>query len=433
MKLDSTDTLINLVNNLAAVAPTMLAKREPLFDPTLLSHWLGKNLAFELLSALNEVRIELVPKYAEDRLLVNAFWDELICQTVADHQLYFDGSKATFDLIKAFGNRWKTPLSKFEVIYSLDYLRIGESPITILGVEFFTPSDADITERAIPKSAVDRWRKHVNTLTLAVVKVDASSSNTAFETGKEQLVDALVLLKASALCGLAGTLLPEEFVQWKLSGHYIVNPISVETPTHRVWGIQDQFGPIVRNLSSEIEKGIDTLGINLLCDIPKDVRERVTRALNWVAHSATHDTDDYRLVDLCTALEILLLPEGRRTVNKGTVIALRYNLIGGDLNPSAVKWMYDRRNDVIHGDPLPVVRQQDTWDLRLVCYPTIRKLVYASVKRPDLIRLEDLMASVETKERLEKFLGLVDMGIYEGSLLHQLVKEAEKKLKKITC
>ena len=71
-----------------------------------------------------------------------------------------------------------------------------------------------------------------------------------------------------------------------------------------------------------------------------------------ISHSLSHESDDHRLVDLCTALEILLIPEGRREPSKGTVIALRYKLLGGHLNASAIKWLYDRRNDVIHGGPV---------------------------------------------------------------------------------
>ena len=119
--------------------------------------------------------------------------------------------------------------------------------------------------------------------------------------------------------------------------------------------------------------------------------------LYWIAHSTTHEADDHKFVDLCTALEILLLPEGQGVKTKGTVIALRYNLLGGDLNPPAVKRMYDRRNDVIHGSRLPVVGPQDTWHLRLVCYAVVQSIVHASADLPDKLTLQDVIDAAETE------------------------------------
>ena len=169
----------------------------------------------------------------------------------------------------------------------------------------------------------------------------------------------------------------------------------------------------------------------MLNDLPEEVRDRVFRSLYWIAHSTTHEANDHKLVDLCTALEILLLPEAQGVRNKGAVIALRYNLLGGNLNPSAVKWMYDRRNDIIHGNPLPMVVPRDTGELRSVCYTVVQLIVRASTNLSDKSMLQDVIDTVETEQRLETFIERVEKGIYEGSLLPQLRKEARRKLKQL--
>ena len=203
------------------------------------------------------------------------------------------------------------------------------------------------------------------------------------------------------------------------------------TTRYKALGFHRQFGPLVDDLGNYIRQGIDGLKLELLSDLPENIRERVLRSMYWIAHSVTHETDDHKVVDLCTALEILLLPEGQRVTRKGTVIALRYNLLGGDLNPPAVKWMYDRRNDVIHGNRLPVVGPQDTWHLRLVCYAVVQLIVCASAGLPDELTLEDVIGTVETEERLTTFVERAEKGIYRGSLLSDLVKEARTKLKQL--
>ena len=429
MKLDSRVSVVNLLTRLVESAPRMLKKGGPEFDFTRLSFWLGKELADELLSALDEIRSELVPRYADDMLLVNAFWDELVCEVAANPHVYLEGPQALADLIDQFGDRWKKPLSEFEVIYSIDYLAVGQEPITLLGVEFFAPTDEALAERAIPKAEVARWSKGEGTLTLAVVRVEAASSTTAFEAGKDQMVGALTLMRASALRGLAGKTVADELLQWKLSGDYLVRPVTADATPELLWGFRRPFGPLVTELGNYIRQGIEELRLELLSDLPEDIRDRIVRSIYWIAHGVTHEADDHKLVDLCTALEILLLPEGRQLVRKGTVIALRYNLLGGDLNPSAVKWMYDRRNDVVHGNPLPVVGHLDTWHLRLVCYTTVRLIVRASADRPDVLTLQDLIHAVETQERLTTFVERAEKGIYEGSLLPDLIKEAQNRLR----
>ena len=432
MKLDCRVSLVAFLNHLAESAPRMLEKEEPEFDFTPLSFWLGKDLAAELLSALNNIRLELVPKYAEDIYLVNAFWNELVCEVAANPQVYRERPEVMDDLIDQFGDIWKKPLSEFEVIYSINYLAVGQEPIILLGVEFFAPTDEALAERAIPKAEVDRWGKGKGTLTLAVATVEATTTEIAFEAGREQVVDAISLIKVSALQGLAGKTLDDELLQWRLSGYYLVRPVTAEKPSEwTLRGFHRQFSPLVTELGNYIQQGIEWLNLELLNDLPEDIRIRILRSIYWIAHSATHEADDHKFVDLFTALEILLLPDEGIVRNKGAVIALRYNLLGGYLNPSAMKRMYNRRNDVIHGNPLPVVGPQDTWRLRLECYTTVRLIVRASSSQPEVSTLRGLMTTLETEERLTTFIERAEKGIYEGSLLPDLVKEARNKLKKL--
>ena len=432
MKLSSKVSLVNLLIHMAESAPKMLRKGEPEFDVTLISYWLGKDLAGKFWSALNEIRVELVPHHARDTDILNAFWDELVCEVSANSQMYLERPEALDDLIDKFGDCWKTPLSEFEVIYSIDFLAIGQEPITLLGIEFFAPTDEALAQRNIPESEVARWNKGERTHTLAVVRASAATIEIAFEAGRDQVVDAITLMKVSALRGLAGRTATDELLQWKLSGWYLARELTLRTPpVTSLWGFHRQFGPLVDDLGNHIRQGIEGLKLEHLSDLPESIRERILRSMYWIGHSATHEADDHKFVDLCTALEVLLIPEGQRVTRKGTVIALRYSLLGGDLNPPAVKWMYDRRNDVIHGNQLPVVGPQDTWHLRLVCYAVVQLIVRASAGLPDELTLQDLIDTVETEERLTTFIERAEKGIYKGSLLPDLVKEARTKLKQL--
>ena len=316
------------------------------------------------------------------------------------------------------------------MVYSIDCLALGEETISLLGVEFFSPTDEALAQRAIPKADVAMWNKETGSLTLAITRVEAASSSLAFDSGRDKVANAIALMRVAAMRGLTGRTATDELLQWKLSGSHLVrHVVSGEPQEGWCWGLRRQFGPLVAEIGEEICRGIEGLELEALSSLPENVQDRILRSIYWIAHSTTHEVDDHKLVDLCTALEILLLPEGGRIWQKGDNIALRYNLLGGSLNPSYVKWMYGQRNAVVHGGQLPVVKTPDVWHLRKVCYETVRRIIQISVSRPNELTLNDLITSVETKEGLQTFIELTKKGIYEGPLMLQILKTARSKLK----
>lgn len=427
MKLECKDSLVNLLNRLAKKSPKMLRKGEPRFDGTLF-FWLGQDLAAEVEVALNKLLRELVPRHADNKPLVSAFWDDLLCEAAANSDLYLKQAQALGDLVDEFGDRWKRPLVKYEAAYGIDYLDLGQDPIALHGVDFFSPSFEALAERRI--SVPDWWKlsdREERAFTLASVDIEAADSTTAVETGRRQVVDAIALMRTAALCGVAGKTLDDDYFRWKLSGYCVVRQVTAG-PSQWDGRFCRQSKPLIVDLGHHIRQGIGDLRLELLSDLPEDIRDRVFRSMYWLAHSATEEVDDHKVVDLCTALEILLLPEGPRVAQKGATIALRYNLLGGGMNPPALKWLYDRRNDVLHGNRLPVVGPMHTWHLRLVCYEVVKTIVLSSKGRPDVLTLEHLIGSVETKDGLSGFLKSAERGMYTGSSLRDLIKEAKKKL-----
>lgn len=431
VRLNCRGELADFLHSLAKANPEVLKtlkQGEPEFDPTLFAHWLGKELTNEYFSSLNRVRLELVPQHADDTSLVNALWDELVCEVAANPEKYLEDPEMLEFLVDEFGDRWKKPLTEFEVVFAIDWLAIGQEPISLLDVEFFAPSDEALETRAIPKSEVAKWSKGKGTLTLAATRVEAASDYAARAVGSERVANALSLMRIAALRGRTGKPVADELLQWRPSGHSLVRLVAEGGPSEWLWGFRRQFGPLVVDLGNDIRKGIAALGFEQYSIIPADIRDRVSRAIYWVSHSAIHETDDHKIVDLCTALETLLLPEGKATFRKGGVIALRYKLFGGGLSPSAVKRMYDLRNEVVHGDPLPVVGEVDTWQLRLVCLETVGLIVRSYLGQPEVETLEHLVGTVETKEGIESFLEMAEIGIYEGRSLPEIVAVAKEAL-----
>ena len=379
---------------------------------------------------LNRLRVELVPNYAEDMPLHLAFWDELICEVSDEPESYLADPRALDTLVEEFGDRWKKPLSESEVVCFVEYLSVGAESVEVRGVEFSSASQEILAASALPKGQIPKLLKDNVYFTLAMTKVEASSSATAAEAAREKVVEALSLLRASALRGRSGNAVVDELLQWELSGHCFVRPLAPGGSCDWVWNFRRPFGPLVIDLGKVIREGYQQLRLERLDDLPDDIRQRVQRSLHWIAHSASHSSDDHRQVDFMTAMEILLLPEDR-IGNKGATIALRYCLIGGSLNPPAVKRMYDLRNEVVHGGQLPVVAQLDVWHTRLTCCEAVALIVDAAVARPQVSTLSELFGAVETEDSLRQFIKRSEQGTYEGTSLPQIVDEAKRRLRNI--
>ncbi len=428
VKLDSRDQLLEFLTHLAEYAPGMLKAGEPQFNPTILSFWLGKDLAWEFELALNSIRVELVPRHAVDVFLLNSFWDDLVCVVASSAAKYLDAPEALESLVAQFGGRWKPALQEYKVVYAVKYLAVGPEPAVIGDVEFFPPTDGALAERSISKELVSNWLGEEDIVSLAVTTIMATEK-TIFEAGRETIVEALELLRLAALMGLSHRGATDELMQWRLTGNYLAFPTSVPS-TGISKGYQRTFRPLVIPLGPHIKHGIENWGLEGVHDLPEEIRERLMRAIHWISHSTTHETDDHRFVDLCTSLEILLLPD-ENYGEKGSPIALRYCLLGGSLNPPAVKMMYDWRNHIIHGNRLPVVGPRDTWDLRHVCFTTIGLIIGLSRRHPDVDSLAGLIRIVETRTSIEKFIDRADRGMFEGSLLPKIVTVAKTKLKRL--
>ena len=213
-----------------------------------------------------------------------------------------------------------------------------------------------------------------------------------------------------------------------MTGAWGVRPVGHSAP--QVFsGWQRRFKPIVMDLGSVIQAGLQGVPFNEIVSstLQPDIQRRLLRAVRWISGSVVHEDHDHKLVDLCTALEIMLLPDqhGR---SKGAPIALRYNLLGGFLNPGALLEFYERRNDIVHGSVLRSVGVLDTWYLRIECDTVLVRLLDLAKHAPDIATLEGLIDAVETRENLEEFIRRCDRGVYEGTRIGKIKKGAKSTI-----
>ena len=117
-----------------------------------------------------------------------------------------------------------------------------------------------------------------------------------------------------------------------------------------------------------------------------------------------------------------------RRGNKGELIALRYKLLGGDLNPSGMLRFYEWRSGIVHGTRFGGIGLTDTWLLRLEVGTVLRRILELANQHPEVETLEQLIAVVETRENLEEFIHLCDDGPFRGTGIGKIRGAAKSRL-----
>lgn len=413
----------------ASANPARFQPDDPPSDFTDLSIRCNGFLAQMYFRVQNMLRVELCPHRATDSEVVTSMW-ELLCDVVSNHQGY-SPKGAMRPRVNEFISNWDGELAWYEVAYTIEYLQLGANPIAIGPVTFVTPDEDRIKFWGFEED-IFPWQteeSRAGPMSIATNFVQATEHSFAYETGMSTVLEALDVLKIAALIGMEHRLPFDQLLRWKIGR--LSSTISQGEGARPLQSWHSQNRPLVTNLGSSIEDALkaDNLVDLVGSDIAPDIRLRLLRAVHWISHSAIHDGDDYKIVDLCTALETMLLPNYNGS-RKGHLIAIRYNLLlHGGMNPGAVKWWYDLRSRIVHGSALAVAGVLDTWHLRLICHQVLGQLLRLAKMDPSTSSLEDLVNKQESLERLAKFIDDCDKGgMYDGRGIKEIRNFAVKRL-----
>jgi hypothetical protein len=407
-----------------------IVKQEPFPPRVPLSYALGERLSTLYYNALNKLARELVPQHAPRDELGQAFW-ELFGEVAAEASDYRIRGILTNRLNK-FAEEWKRPLKLFEVAYMIENLNLGTETFSFGQACFFTMKDDELIQwgvskdRPIHSRIFDDFSNHC----VATIKVQASDSSRAFETGLQEVLAGLDLLR---IAGVRGTIyrLWDEMFLWKLDGAWLARQIEDENESI-TQGWWRPFHPLIVDMAENIEKGLNPQNGNLQAiankELPQEINNHLERAIRWISSSVTREQLDDKIIDLCTALEIMLLPDYNKGP-KGQMLDLRHHLMGGTWEPGGILQLYELRSQIVHGSALNVSRYSDYWYLLLMCFEALRILVSHAKRNPQIQTLEGLIKNIETKEKLEDFIDHFKRGIFKGKLARQVKQVAKQRLK----
>jgi len=434
----------NRIRNLLArlledVKPERLATiagQEDFPRPVILSNLLGEQLAEMYLRALGEMSRELVPQHMGQSELNDALW--ALLREVAANSASYRLSRRLRNRLDKFTQDVKRPLYTFEVAYSIGSLDLGGEAFSIGAVRFFTMDDNQATLWGLTEDnpAASHARPHWMYHPVAAVEVQAADDHRALETGLAKVTSSMDLLRFASVIGVisAFSSFDDRLFLWRLNGRSITRQIRPNQPSI-TYHLEHGFRPFITEMGSHIKKGLDPQVSSLQAiangEIPDEISRHLQRAINWISSSITRERLDDKVVDLCTALEVLLLPD-YTSGRKGHVIALRHRLIGGDWNPIGILALYDLRSKIVHGSVLDVSQYLDYRHLLLICFITIDNLVNLAKRNPAVHNLKELVGVVETPENLKRVINLLDTSmIIKGKKAREIKSLAKKRLKEL--
>jgi hypothetical protein len=330
----------------------------------------------------------------------------------------------------------KEPLKTFDIIYEIKNFDVGSKHFSFGDVEIFKLT-TDYLQKlllsgkvsSIRTDAVEEWPD----TSVIKTKVEAPEIDEVYEAGKTKANNVLNIIRLAAVRERISQLDDEMFL-WELDKSITMPRVKPEKGTLLSISAQRGSRPLIVDMGNTITKGLESekTWISILNgELPEDISRRLFRAAEWISHAVTSDSLDYKLVDLCTSLEIMLLPN-HEGGPKGAPIALRQVLIGRGTSytPEAVLYLYDKRSTIVHSGILNTTNHSEYWNLLICCFQVLASIVRLSKQYPHMQELKNLLDIVEDKEALEKFIKKCELGIYNGYKINSIKNYAVRLLKK---
>ncbi len=385
--------------------------------------------------ALGALQKELVPNHISNQDLYVHTWNMFkeVSLNAGDYRTRANLEKR----IATFYREIKKPLLTFDIIYEIKNFDVGKSRFNLGIVEVFKlttkelrglelKTGVSVIQDAIFKEWVGR--------SVAKLEVNVSDIHRAYESGITEAISALNIIR---LVAVRERLSPydDEMFLWELGESIVLPKVKPKKGISLMRDYYRGFRPLIVTMDKILLKGLEEHSTwQYLIDgkLPEDINTRVMKAIGWISNAVTSSQLDYKLVYLCTALEILLLPN-HKSGKKGELIALRQMLVGRGTSyvPEAILYLYEKRSIIIHSGTLEVTSISDYWHLLICCFQVLGNIINISMRHPDISTLEDLIGVVETEEDLQRFIRFCDAGVYDGQGIKDIKEAAISRLTEI--
>ncbi len=377
---------------------------------------------------------ELVPDYVGAQDLLSELWT-LFKEITLNANRYH--SKVNLDnKITDFFQIVKKPLQDFDIIYEIKNLDVGETKFNLNNIELlkvtsqyleslgFTQGDSDISDEIF-----NTWVRR----SVAKMQVSVSDISRAFESGRARVDYVLNIMKLAAVTERLDQLFDWMFL-WELGESIVIPKVKPQNGTLLSLSPDHSVHPLTFPMDKSIKKAFeywDTWTYLLSNKPAPDIDVRLSRAMQWISHAISSSSLDHKLVDLCTALETMLLPN-YRAGNKGELISIRQALVGQVISsPDGTLYSYNKRSNIVHGGFLNITSYSDYWHLLICCLQVLKNIVNLCKQHPNVTTLEELIGVVETPKSLRYFIENCEVGVYKGQGIKDIKTTAQQRIAEI--
>ncbi len=313
---------------------------------------------------------ELAPQHIGSEDIYMKLW-QLFREVVLNSDRY-QTRQSLDQKLSEFSEEVKKPLQTFDIVFEIKNFDVGGSSFYLGNVEIFKLTKdylgglgLGVDMSVVQDNIFEKWVGR----SVAKTEVSVSDIHRAYEAGASIVNGVLDTLRLAAITeGVAR--FNDEVFRWELGESISIPKVKPESGTRFNTSSRLGFRPIVLPMDQTVCKGLeDQKSWQYVLDgnLPEDISHRIKKAIKWMSHAVTSSSLDHKIVALCIALEILLLPH-RRSSAKGELIALRQLLVGGrsGLAPEAILCLYKKRSNIIHSGALEITSYSDYRHL-LIC------------------------------------------------------------------
>ncbi len=391
--------------------------------------WFGNDdITQKFWHVLSELQDELSPMYSTQGELYTELWK--LFREVVLNKKEFQPREKLERKIHDFAAVVKKPLIEFYVIYEVKNIDIGSNDFTFGNVDVvrFNKTHLEIYN-TIKNEFLKEWLADWDGEIVAKVEVNASGTDNANLTGRAEIEKVLSVLRLGIRKELIGRSSDSLFL-WEIGNSLVIAKNDAGAPFSLFSNIENY--PFVADIGKILTKILNehSLWSRILNEeLPKDIQIRIERAMEWISLAIKEPSIDHKLVHLCTALEVMLLPE-HTSGKKGELIALRQVLLGQSVfqAPTSILHLYERRSDIIHGGHLNITTYEEYVHLLDCCLNVLTKIIALTDRFTNAVTLKELLDKVENKETLEGFIENCERGLIEGRKIEDIKKAATKLL-----
>lgn len=320
-------------------------------------------------------------------------------------------SDARLARIRKFEDRVLKPHSDVMVMIPVLHLELHETEITVGDVRFIRLNTKTFEFSRGKKGSFQRtiFGPHISR-TVALTTVSGFAPKKIADRARAKIAPTLDAMRVSYV---QIPVIHDEQALIRLSGDYLfVAPGKAPSrfkPLTGGW--KREYGALPLGIDQELANAasetLDDLARLFGASLPVEIRASLLRALSWISISLVRDNWDDQLLNLCTAMEIMLSRDSER--QKSEPLSVRTLLLAAALDrnelvlyPVEFLWLYDKRSDLVHGGPRGEVQKKDVHRLRRLAVRTLMDMILLTEQNPCAIATDDVINLIETEEGFHK-------------------------------